>query len=292
MIPTIFICGKKNIGKTSLIRSCFDSASYGPTQSVHGVDLFESPVVNFAEAQTPDLLQAPQKQYAQAVWYCIDGTSPAFEILPETFDCIKSMGKRVLIVVTKCELLNGKQLRFVNETLLKHFLREQIVLVSAREKTGLPLLIRKTEIAIRNTAGTIGKKVLPDKYDELWENFFSNRLRLWNQKNEDEANSYITWASIRAAAIAVIPIPLADVAPLVANELYMIYRLAGIYGIANDQTLMPMILGATGGSIVGKIGASFLPFLKIPIAAVVTYGVGKAAKSFFETGRADSLRQG
>ena len=276
MIPTIFICGKKNIGKTSLIRSCFDSASYGPTQSVHGVDLFESPVVNFAEAQTPDLLQAPQKQYAQAVWYCIDGTSPAFEILPETFDCIKSMGKRVLIVVTKCALLNG----------------EQIVLVSAREKTGLPLLIRKTEIAIRNTAGTIGKKVLPDKYDELWENFFSNRLRLWNQKNEDEANSYITWASIRAAAIAVIPIPLADVAPLVANELYMIYRLAGIYGIANDQTLMPMILGATGGSIVGKIGASFLPFLKIPIAAVVTYGVGKAAKSFFETGRADSLRQG
>lgn len=290
MIPAVYVCGKPNIGKTSLIRSCFDSASCGSTQSRNNVDLYESPVINFAEAQTPDLLWVPEKQHAQAIWYCIDGTTPTFEILPETFDCIKSQGNRVLIVVTKCELLNGKQLKFVNETLLKHFLRDQIVLVSAKEKNGLPLLIRKTKNVIMDTAETIDRKFLPKKYDEVWDSFFSSRIKLWNQRNEDEANDFIVWASGRAAAIAVIPIPIADIAPLIANELYMIYRLAGVYGIAGDKTLIPMILGSTGGSVVGKIGASFLPFLKIPIAAVVTYGVGNAAKSFFESGRAENAK--
>ena len=42
--------------------------------------------------------------------------------------------------------------------------------------------------------------------------------------------------------------------------------------------------GVAGGSIAGKLFASFLPFLKIPIAAGITYGVGKAAKAYFESG--------
>ena len=63
----------------------------------------------------------------------------------------------------------------------------------------------------------------------------------------------------------------------------MIYKLAGLYGIATDNTVISMLLGCAGGSIAGKIGASMLPFLKIPIAAAVTYGVGKTAKAYFES---------
>ena len=50
-----------------------------------------------------------------------------------------------------------------------------------------------------------------------------------------------------------------------------------------DSTIITMLLGCAGGSIVGKIGASFLSFLKVPIAAGITYGVGKAAKAYFES---------
>ena len=63
----------------------------------------------------------------------------------------------------------------------------------------------------------------------------------------------------------------------------MLYKLAGVYGIAADNTVITMLLGCAGGSIAGKIGASCLPFLKVPIAAAVTYGVGKAAKAYFES---------
>jgi uncharacterized protein (DUF697 family) len=105
----------------------------------------------------------------------------------------------------------------------------------------------------------------------------------WIANVSDEADSYINWAAGRAAAIALVPLPLADVAPLIANEVYMIYKLAGVYGIAVDNTVITMLLGCAGGSIAGKLAASFLPFLKVPIAAGITYGVGKAAKAYFES---------
>ena len=109
------------------------------------------------------------------------------------------------------------------------------------------------------------------------------RARQGSDSVGSEADSYINWAAGRAAAIALVPLPLADVGPLIANEVYMLYKLAELYGIAADNTVITMLLGCAGGSIAGKIGASFLPFLKVPIAAAVTYGVGKAAKAYFES---------
>ena len=108
-----------------------------------------------------------------------------------------------------------------------------------------------------------------------------------NLKSPDadkEADEFILWAAGRAAAIAAVPIPLADVGPLMANEAYMIYRIADAYGFSIDKSVVAMLGGLAGGSIAGKIGASFLPFLKVPIAAGITYAVGKAAKAYFASG--------
>ena len=109
--------------------------------------------------------------------------------------------------------------------------------------------------------------------------------RIVNKSETDKtADEYILWGAGRAAAIAVLLIPLADVGPLMANEAYMIYRLADAYGYSIDETVVAMLGGVAGGSIVGKIGASFLPFLKVPIAAGITYAVGKTAKAYFASG--------
>ena len=108
-----------------------------------------------------------------------------------------------------------------------------------------------------------------------------------NLKSPDadkEADKFILWAAGRAAAIAAVPIPLTDVGPLMANEAYMIYRIAGAYGFSIDKSVVAMLGGVAGGSIAGKLGATFLPFLKVPIAAGITYAVGKAAKAYFASG--------
>ena len=282
MKPAIFVCGKQSVEKTSLIRTVINTLPSSPLYNTSGNELFETPVVDFVEANSSDTDKIPVPDEAQAVWFCIDGGSSMLS--QEEADSIKSLDERALVVVTKSESLNENQIKSLMDFLLGFVSRDQIVLVSEDKKSGLPCLVNRTKKIIENTLNNLSSSSVPPCFDREWDSFFSRRLQLWSQKNEEEANSYITWAAGRAAAIAIVPLPLADVAPLVANEIYMIYRLAGVYGIANDQSLISMIIGCTGGSLVGKLGSSFLPFLKIPIAAAVTYGVGKAAKAFFESG--------
>ena len=177
--------------------------------------------------------------------------------------------------------MRKEQTEAVMKTLLDLIPRERIVLVSAENKTGLAQLIAKAQEMSEQAMDGAEEEMAA--FQERWDEYHCNMRENWKESVSDEAESYINWAAGRAAAIALIPLPLADVAPLIANEVYMIYKLAGVYGIAVDNTIITMLLGCAGGSIVGKIGASFLPFLKVPIAAGVTYGVGKAAKAYFES---------
>lgn len=111
---------------------------------------------------------------------------------------------------------------------------------------------------------------------------------------EKLAMSYVMWGAGRAAAIALVPLPLADVGPLMANEAYMIHRIAEVYGYTADKSVVAMLAGVAGGSLAGKFFASFLPFLKVAIAPSVTYAVGKAAMAYFASGMTlaeDALKQ-
>ena len=104
---------------------------------------------------------------------------------------------------------------------------------------------------------------------------------LKNETKKEEVKVVTSGAG--AAAIAIVPLPLVDMIPLIVNETYMICRLAEIYGIPVDGTVIATILGCAGGSIAGKLAACLLPILKIPIAAAITYAVGKVAQAYFES---------
>ena len=118
----------------------------------------------------------------------------------------------------------------------------------------------------------------------------NNMHRTYCQKKEAEqradelATGFIMWGAGRAAAIAFVPLPLADIGPLMVNESYMIYKIAGAYGYAIDKSVVAMLIGIAGSSLSGKVLVSFVPFLKVPIAAGITYAVGKAAKAYFASG--------
>jgi uncharacterized protein (DUF697 family) len=213
------------------------------------------------------------------IWYCIDGSGA--RIQDTDAKLIKTFSDKVLLVVTKCELMRKEQTEAMMNTLLDLIDRDRIVMVSAENKTGLTQLIKKAQEMASEGMEAAEEEL--DAFRERWDDYYSNMRETWLANVSDEADSYINWAAGRAAAIALVPLPLADVAPLIANEVYMIYKLAGVYGIAVDNTVITMLLGCAGGSIAGKLAASFLPFLKVPIAAGITYGVGKAAKAYFES---------
>lgn len=305
MKPNILVCGKTGVGKTSLIQAVThrgvvpDSAIGDGKPLTVGFQVYETEIANFVDSegmnpgtQTLDeyadfildelltrLDAENEERLIHNIWYCIDGSGA--RIQDTDAKLIKTFSDKVILVVTKCELMRKEQVESMMNTLLDLIERDRIVLVSAENRTGLKQLIAKAETMSTTAMGHASEEL--DAFRKRWDDYYANMRRVWTESVSSEADSYINWAAGRAAAIALVPLPLADVAPLIANEVYMLYKLAELYGIAADNTVITMLLGCAGGSIAGKVGASFLPFLKVPIAAAVTYGVGKAAKAYFES---------
>lgn len=98
------------------------------------------------------------------------------------------------------------------------------------------------------------------------------------------ADDCIIWAAGRAVAITMLPLPIADIGALMANEAYMIYRIAETYGYDIDSSIVSMLIASVGGTFTRRLLFSLVPILKIPIAAGITYAMGKVAKVYFASG--------
>ena len=304
MKPNILICGKTGAGKTSLIQAVThagtvpDEAIGNAEATTRGFDVYETEIANFIDCEGMEPGQTVE-QYSSFImgevvkrlnsdsvenlvhniWYCVDGSGARIQSADARL--IRQFSGKVLLVVTKSETLRKDQTEAMMTQLLDLLPADRIVMVSSHNRTGLNKLLDKAQ---KMTAQAIeGAEDELFGFRNRWNAYYSNMRARWEKMASDEADEYINWAAGRAAAIALIPLPLADVAPLMANEAYMIYRIGAAYGYAVDKSILTMLAGVAGGSIAGKLFASFLPFLKIPIAAGITYGVGKAAKAYFES---------
>jgi len=278
-IAKILVAGRHSAGKTSLIQAVThcNTVSEEDIGSNAAPQAYETAIANFIETEEDGL----SGQDADCIWHCIDGLIAC--IRNDEAAKIKNLPGNAMLVVTKCELIGKEHSEAVIGSLLDILPRERIVLVSAKNKRGLKTLIRKTSELLGRQSPQFAN------FDISIGEYYANIFQAWENNMESEINDYINWGASRAAAIALIPLPMADAAPLIANEAYMIYKLAEVHGIAIDKSILSMLLGCACNSIAGKIGANFLPFMKIPIAAAATYGIGKTAKAYFESGMTLSL---
>lgn len=101
---------------------------------------------------------------------------------------------------------------------------------------------------------------------------------------DKEAENICRWAAARAGVIVVAP--LIGTMTLMANEVYMVTRLAQLRGIKISDSAVLGMLASLGGTFVGQTLVTLIPFapLQIPVGVSVTYAVGKVANAWLESG--------
>lgn len=99
---------------------------------------------------------------------------------------------------------------------------------------------------------------------------------------DEKAEVLCRWAAGRAAVIVVAPL-LGTVA-LMANEMYLINKLAKLYDKKISERAAMSFLGAFSGTLAGNLLATLIPFgpVQIPIAVGVTYAIGKVAHAWIK----------
>ena len=210
------------------------------------------------------------------IWYCVDGAK-GLALADMSF--VRNADSKTLIVITKRDVMNCEQNKILVDFLAEYIAPERIIVVSSKKKIGLDRLLDKThDICLQSVADST-------KFEAWWEKFYQPLKENFSRSASDEADRYINWAAGRAAVIALVPLPLADTVPLIANEIHLIHKLASLYGMSADKSTITTIIGCVGGSLVGKLTSGILPVAKIPVASGVTYGIGKAAKAYFESGK-------
>lgn len=104
-----------------------------------------------------------------------------------------------------------------------------------------------------------------------------------------ESERLCRWGAARAGAIVVLP--LVGTLTLMANEVYMVSKLAKVRGITLTEGAIAGFVGALGAKFVGQTLATMIPIpvVQIPIGISVTYAVGKVACAWMDRGMPEDI---
>lgn len=239
--PNILVCGQSSVGKTSLIRAVTlhgtvpdDAIGYNKVAQ-NNFALYETPIADFIEM--PEINSGNAGSDIHHIWYCIDGSGTQLSLYDT--ELIKKFSNKLFLIVTKCDLMNKEQNGAVMDHLSGLISCDRIIMVSAESKTGLPQLISRTE---NSATGAMAAEAL-EIFRERWKNYYSDMQKNWAEIASDEADNCIYWTENR------------ETPPLTADNIYMIYKLAAIYGFAIDNTVIDRLMEEA--SCIGKAAKAY-----------------------------------
>jgi len=108
---------------------------------------------------------------------------------------------------------------------------------------------------------------------------------------DEEAESICRWAAARAGVIVIVPV-IGSIS-LMANEVYLLLRLAKLYHVKLSESALFGFVGGIAGTVVGQTMATMIPFppLQIPIAVSVTYAIGKVGAMWIKDGMPQDMQR-
>ncbi|MBR2910523.1 MAG: GTPase domain-containing protein [Lentisphaeria bacterium] len=252
-LPAILVCGHHDAGRTSLIQAITqqDISDYSKDLNI---EIYETPAAVFIDSSNidwggSDLHSYPEMIFDKSgdltfsqidtincIWYCIDGSSMPTSAQDQ--DLLRQFPDNILLVITKCDLLQKEHISTLMKTLTEILDKDKIVMVSAEGGNGLCRLIHRTQ-------KLCSKGIKRKNFRKDWKNYFRDKLNVWQDFMSDEADCYISWAEKRVAANA---------DTLETETTALICKLAVIYGIAvSGRTITSLKKQAEKNSSAEKI---------------------------------------
>lgn len=140
---------------------------------------------------------------------------------------------------------------------------------------------------------------LKAKVAELTENGETNAdtqaltvINAMDETTEDKdvkVETLCRWAAARAGAIVVAP--LVGTVALMANEVYLVSRIARIYDVKLTERAVLAFLGAMGSRMAGNLLTTLIPFsaIQVPVAVGITYSLGRVTQRWLRDGMPDDM---
>lgn len=236
----------------------------------------------------------PMEQRIHAVWYLIRWSDRRFEVVQQSYvTAIAALGLPVIIVMSQVPVIERDRAlrvhpdaidfaKYIKSLMLPTFGDGNVFLTNA-----LPDVFSDTVI--------YGLQELLDATYEVVPLAAKAALTaaqgVDGSRKKDAATAVIKQATVVASGIGAVPIPVADAALLVPNQVAMIARITAIYGLPRSQTRALSIAGSamlTGGATyAGRYVAThllrFLPggivvgsVVSGTVAATLTRAIGSA----------------
>jgi small GTP-binding protein len=207
---------------------------------------------------------------------CINGVTAISNSDEELYKFVKESGKPIIVAVTKADIMEDREIREYQQSILEKFGPVDPIFISAKTGKNMSMLIERIV------------ELLPEAEKDA---FIANEQADLEIK-EKRAREIIYSSATVAAAIAIIPIPVSDVFIITSIQAGMVLTIAGLYGEKITLERAKELLVVVGGGVALRYAyqaiVSFIPVVGQIIGPVIAFGgtvaLGEAAIVYFKSG--------
>ena len=322
----IAVYGRVSVGKSALLNALLGESRFS-TSPLHGMTrqvatgnwheyaagnilMLDTPGINEVDGEAREKLAADVAQRADIVLFVVDGDITGTEL--EALRQLKTLGMPLLVVLNKADRYSHEELEKIRESLARHLEglvgKSDIVTASAEPARQLVIRVdeegRETETsrqpaadveAVRNRLWSILEnegKSLAAVNASLFAGQLSDEVaaRILDAKRHLGSQLIRTYSLAKGVAVAINPVPVADLVAAAVVDVSMIVHLSRIYGLPINKGEARGLLKTIGAQMILLMGtvwavhvlSSALKLGTAGLSAVVT-GSAQGALAYYST---------
>ena len=322
----IAVYGRVSVGKSALLNALLGESRFS-TSPLHGetrevatgnwreyaagnILLIDTPGINEIDGEAREQLAVDVAQRADIVLFVVDGDMTGTEL--EALRRLKALGMPLLLVLNKADRYSHEQLDRIRQSLSEHLeglvASQDIVTASADPARQVVIRIdeegRESEtsrqpsvdvVSVRNRLWTILEnegKSLAAVNASLFAGRLSDEVaaRILDAKRHLGSQLIRTYCLAKGVAVAINPVPVADLVAAAVVDVSMIVHLSRIYGLPLNKGEAGGLLKTIGAQMVLLMGtvwavhvlSSALKLGTAGLSAVVT-GSAQGALAYYST---------